>query len=276
VVAVTSQFGRILGAPLVAGRLLDDRDGPERPGVAMVSESMAIALFGTRDALGRTLRVGATADAPPLDVVGVVRDAIVGPVRDRNVHVVYTSFWQATPGPSAVLLVDTDADASLVTSRVMADIQQLGRQYPARLRTLSAERDASLLQEYLLAALASAFAAVGLVLAGVGVYGVLSVAVARRRQEIGIRLALGAVRRDIIRAVLGWVFVLVGAGLAIGLPLVWIAARSMAAFFEQDGGSLVVPTVVAAGVLALAAGAAAWRPVWRASSVHPADSLRAY
>jgi putative ABC transport system permease protein len=275
VATVTRQFGRLLGAPLVAGRWLDDRDGPDRPGAAMVSESMAMALFGTRDVVGRRLRVGAGADAPSLEVVGVVRDAVVGPVRDRNVHVVYTSFWQAKPGASAVLLVDANAHANLVASRVMTEIQKLGRQYPARLRTLSAERDTSLLQEYLLAALASAFAAVGLALAVVGVYGVLSVAVARRRREIGIRLALGAVGRDIVRAVLGWVLALIGAGLAIGLPLVWMAARSMAALFGPDGGSLVVPTFVAAGVITLAAGAAAWRPVWRATSVHPADSLRA-
>ncbi len=233
---MTSQFAQILGAPLLAGRLLDDRDGPDRPGVAMVSESMAIALFGTRDAVGRRLRVGARADAPPLDVVGVVRDAIVGPVRDRNVDVVYISFWQTTPPAAPALLVDADVDASLVAPRLVEAIQQLGRQYPARMRPLSAERDASLLQEYLLAALASAFAAVGLVLASVGVYGVLSIAVARRRREIGIRLALGAVRLDIVRSVLGWALALVGTGLVLGLPLVWVAAWSMAALFEQAGG----------------------------------------
>ena len=149
VVAVTSQFARILGAPLVAGRLLDDRDDSDRPGVAMVSESTAIAIFGTRDAVGRRLRVGTGADATSLDVVGVVRDTIVGPVRDHNVHVVYVSFWQTAPAATPALVVDVDVDASRVTPRLMEEIQRLGRQYPARMRTLSAERDASLLQEYL-------------------------------------------------------------------------------------------------------------------------------
>jgi predicted permease len=274
VVAVTGQFARILGAPLVAGRLLDDRDGPDRPGVALISESVAIGMFGTRDAAGRRLRVGTGADATSLDVVGVVRDAIIGPVRDHNVHVVYVSFWQAPLAAAPALLVDMDVDASRVTPRLMEEIQRLGRQYPARMRTLSAERDASLLQEYLVAALSSAFAAVGLVVASVGVYGVLSVAVARRRQEIAIRLALGADRLDIFRAVLGWALALVGTGLAIGMPLVWVAARSMATVFGQAGGSLVAPTIVAGGVLALAGGVAAALPVWRATSVQPADSLR--
>jgi len=274
VVAVTGPFTRLLGAPLVAGRLLDDRDGPDRPGATMLSESVAIDIFGTRDAVGRRLRVGTGADARTLDVVGVVRDAIVGPVRDHNVHVVYVSFWQATLAAAPALLVDVDVDVSRVTPRLTEEIQRLGRQYPARMRTLSAERDASLLQEYLVAALASAFAGVGLVVAGVGVYGVLSVAVARRRREIGIRLALGADRLDIFRAVLGWALALVGTGLAIGTPLVWMAGRSLATVFGQASGSLVAPTVVAAGVLALAGGAAAALPVWRATRVQPADSLR--
>ena len=76
------------------------------------------------------------------------------------------------------------------------------------------------------------------------------------------------------RQVLGWAFALVGAGLAIGMPLVWVAARSMATVFGQASGSLLAPTVVAGGVLALAGGIAAALPVWRATSVEPADSLR--
>jgi predicted permease len=274
VVAVTSRFARILGTPLVAGRMLDDRDGSDRPGVAMVSESVAIGLFGTRDAVGRTLRVGTGPDARPLGVVGVVRDAIVGPARDHNVHVVYVSFWQTTPAAVAALLVGVDVDARRVAPRLEEEIQRLGRQYPSRMQTLTAARDASLLQEYLLAALSSAFAAVGLVVATVGVYGILSVAVARRRQEIGIRLALGADRLDIVRSVLGWALALVGSGLAIGIPLVGVGARSMAALFGQNSGTLVVPAVVAGGVLALAGGVAASLPVWRATSVQPAESLR--
>jgi predicted permease len=274
VVAVTNQFARILGAPIAAGRLLDDRDGADRPEVAMISESMALGLFGTRDAVGRRLRVGTGVDARALDVVGVVRDAVVGPVRDHNVDVVYVSFWQTKPAVTPTLLVDVDVEPSRVAPRLMEEIQRLGRQYPARMRTLRAERDASLVQEYLLAALSSAFAAVGLVVASVGVYGVLSVAVARRRQEIGIRLALGADRLDILRAVLGWALALVGSGLAIGIPLAWVAARLMATLFGQSSATLVVPTVVAGGVLALAGAMAALLPVWRATSVQPADSLR--
>jgi predicted permease len=274
VVTATGQFTRLLGAPLVAGRRLDDRDGPDRPGVAMVSESMALGLFGTRDAVGRRLRVGKGAAAATLDVVGVVRDAIVGPVSDHNVDVVYVSFWQTTPAVSPVLLVDVGVDAGGVTARLMEEIQRLGRQYPARIRTLSAERDASLLREYLLAALSSAFAAVGLVVASVGVYGVLSVAVARRRQEIGIRLALGATRRDIFRVMLGWALAMIGGGLAIGVPLVWLAARPMAILVGPGGGTILVPAIVAAGVLVLAGGVAACLPVWRATSVARVDALR--
>ena len=276
VVAVTTRFASILGAPLVAGRLLDDRDVSDRPGVAMVSESMALRLFGTRDAVGRRLRPGTGAAEPPLDVVGVVRDAVVGPVRDGNLAVVYVSFWQTTPAAAPALLVDVVGDASRVTPRLVEEIQQLGRQYPSRVRTLSGERDAALLQEDLLAAISAGFAAVGLVVASVGVYGVLAVAVARRRREIGIRLALGAVRLDILRSVVGWAFALVGTGLALGLPLVWIGARSMATLVGQAGSSdLVVPAIVAASLLALAGGVAASLPAWRATSVQPADSLRA-
>jgi hypothetical protein len=240
----------------------------------MVSESMALSILGTRDAVGSRLLLGTGADATPVDVVGVVGDAIVGPVRDRNVHVVYVSFWQTPPGGAPALLVEVDGDASRITPRLSEEIQRPGRQYPARIGTLSAERDASLLQEYLLAALSSAFAGVGLVVATVGVYGILSVAVARRRREIGIRLALGADRLDIVRSVLGWALTLVGTGLAIGTALVWVAARSLATLVGHDGGTIVIPAVAAGGLLALAGGVAACHPVWRATSVQPVESLR--
>ena len=233
----------------------------------MVSESMALDLFGTRDVIDRRLRVGAGTDAEFLDVVGVVRDAIVGPVRDNNVHVVYVSFWQAPPAAAPALLVDIDGDGSRVTPRLAEEIQRLGRHYPARMRTLSAERDASLLQESPRRSLSSAFAAVGLLVATVGVYGILSVAVANRRQEIGIRLVLGAAPLDIVRSVLAWALALMGAGLACGIPLVWIAARSMATLLGQPSGSLVVPMV--AGVVVLHRLAAA---MFSRSGAPPASS----
>jgi hypothetical protein len=126
-------------------------------------------------------------------------------------------FWQTKPAVSPALIVDADVDARHVTPLLMQAIQQLGRQYPARMRSLTAERDAGLVQDDLLAALSAAFAAVGLVVASVGVHGVLSVAAARRWLEIGIRLALGADRLDILRSVVGWAPALVGAGLAARL-----------------------------------------------------------
>jgi predicted permease len=274
VVAVTGQFARILNAPLVSGRPLDDRDGPDRPAAAMISESMAVDLFGTRDVIDRSLLVGTGSGATTLDVVGVVRDVVVGPVRDHNVHVVYVSFWQATPAAAPALLVDVGGDASRVAPRLAEEIQRLGRQYPARVRTLSAERDASLLQEYLLAALSSAFAVVGLLVAGVGVYGILAVAVATRRHEIGIRLVLGASRLDVVGSILAWALALIGTGLACGIPLAWIAARSMATLLGQPSESLGVPMVLAGGVLASAGVVAACFPVWHATRIEPAHALR--
>jgi predicted permease len=274
VIAVSGSFHRLLGAPIVAGRPLQDRDGAGQPGVAVISESVATALFGSRGAVGRYVRVGTGARAMSFEVVGIARDTVVGPARERNLRVVYTSFWQATAPASPVLLVDAGGDPGRTLSRLGQAIAALGREYPARARTLGAERDAALMQEYLLAALSSGFAGIGLAVASVGVYGIIAVAVATRRREIAIRQALGAGRFDVLRTVLGWAAVLIGSGLALGLPLVWVATRGLASLLPPARRPLVVAVLIGGAVLVLAGGLAAWLPARKTASAEPGDTLR--
>jgi putative ABC transport system permease protein len=267
--AVSEGFIAVMQLSMVSGRALAAGDRG-----AMLSESLAFDVFGTRAAVGRRLRVGRGETARDLDVVGVVGDAVVGPTRERNLRVLYTSLWDAPPATPS-LLVRTQGDASATAAAVSREVQDLGRHFPARLRSLAAERDASLLQEYLLAALAAAFALLGLVIAAVGLYGLLSTAVASRRLEIGIRVALGARRSDIVRTILGWALRLVIAGVAIGVPLVWVGGRGLHRVLPVDTAALVGPAAIAAATLVVVGLAAAWLPIRRATGVPPAECLRA-
>jgi hypothetical protein len=274
VLAVTERFTDVMKLPILAGRAIAETDTMTAPAVAMISETLALDLFGTRAAIGRRIRVGVGRVGRSLEVVAIVGDAVVGPIHDQNLRVAYTSFWQTQPGGSPALLARTDGDAAAATGLLAREIQRLGREYPARLRTLAAERDASLVHGYLLTAMAGAFALLGLVLAAVGVYGLLTAAVARRTHEFGVRLALGAAPADIARSLMGWTLRLVGIGIAIGVPLAWMVARSVRAVLPVHSGGEIGP-VATAGVVLVAVGlTVAWRPVRRATAIRPAEWLR--
>jgi ABC-type antimicrobial peptide transport system permease subunit len=157
---------------------------------------------------------------------------------------------------------------------IRAAIAEIDGRLPLTLRTLSEQIDRALSFERMLAALSSAFAVTALLLAVVGLYGVMSFVVTRRTQEIGLRLALGATRADAMWLILRDALILIGAGIAVALPAAWALRRLVeAALFGVrafDG-----PTIaLAICLLALVALGAATVPAWRAASVSPTDALR--
>jgi ABC-type antimicrobial peptide transport system permease subunit len=141
--------------------------------------------------------------------------------------------------------------------------------------TLAEQVDASVVPERLMATLSSFFGGLGLLLAALGVYGLLAYTVTRRTTEIGVRMALGATERDVVGMVLRMAALLSGIGIAIGLPLAFFSLRVAAAMLETTGDVTIVPTAFAATVLAVVALAAAWLPARRASRIQPLEALRA-
>jgi predicted permease len=259
-----------LGVPVVAGREFTFHDDTHAPRAAVVSESLARRLFSGGGAVGGVVHVGGEA---PRDVVvvGVVRDSRLGSLQRPNPLQLFTSRYQAQyGGRQPYLLVRFAGGVSAGgIAGVRAAVEGLGREYPLRIETIGRAAERALAQERLMASLAAVFGVLALLLAAVGLYGLMSYAVTRRSREIGIRMAIGARPGTVARMVVRDALVLLAAGVAVGLPGVW--AGSKAVKEAPLDGAAVGSAVV---VLTLAAVVAAWLPARRAARVDPATALR--
>jgi hypothetical protein len=273
---VTEAFFSVMGIPLVVGEgfrhtVTSDADGPR---VAIVSESLARKLFGRPDPIGERIQVGRERQARLLDIVGVARDAVLTRPQAGNTLVVYQSFDQARPLTPTLIVQTTGADARPMAEAIGRELQQHGRWFPVRTRTLSEDRDAALSQERLLAWVSSTFGLLGLTLAVVGLYGLLALSVARRTSQIGVRMALGADRSRVVGMIAREALVLIAVGIALGLPIAWIAARAARTLIPGIA-SMPIAAITFAMIVLVAAGAlAAWIPARRAASITPLLALR--
>ncbi|HWF86192.1 MAG TPA: FtsX-like permease family protein, partial [Vicinamibacterales bacterium] len=203
-------------------------------------------------------------------------DAVLSNPRQRRTRVVYMNFWQA--GPSfqmyPTLLVRTRGNEAASTEALARVVQNEGHEYVSWTRTLVEQREASLVQERLLAALSTAFAVLGLALAAVGLYGLLRFSVAQRRSELGIRMALGAGRSQIRSLILRDAWMIVTVGTIVGAPAAWAASKVAAALLSGPPTLGAAPTAIAVALLFVVASVAAWLPARRATMVDPLVALR--
>lgn len=279
---VTDGYLRALGIPLVAGRDFHPSDRQLAVRTAIVSESFANKLFAGRDvmaAIGARIQVGDS--AAPREIIGIARDSVLTDPRARHTVVIYDNFWQASAGlqqwPTMVIKTTGPSHAggaAAVVSGARRVVRDAGREHPDTIRTLAEERDASLVEERLLASLSTVFGWAGLALAGIGLYSVLAFSVTRRTGEIGVRMALGARRSQIVRLVLREALVSIAAGAAIGLPLALAGARAVRTLLYGVGALDLGPLAAAMGILAIVGLIAAWIPARRAGAVSPCDALR--
>jgi len=212
--------------------------------------------------------------------VGVVKDTRYADLKSQPPATMYSLFLQTPTGRGQMALYARVAgDPELVVSRVRAEVQNVDKDLPLfELHTLTAEMDAALIQDRLMATLSSFFSTLALLLAGVGLYGLLAFAAAQRTGEVGIRIALGATRADVVWMVLREALLLVGIGLAIGVPAALAAARfatsQIAGLFFGLKATDPAPIVVATLILTLVATLAGYFPARRASRVDPMVALR--
>jgi putative ABC transport system permease protein len=261
-----------LRARLLQGRLFDERDRKESPKVVLVNQTLARYFFAQVSPIGRHLEIP---DAGWAEVVGVLRDSKFVSLREETPRMVYIPASQAEVHPAEAFVARTAGEPVALAREIR---ETAGRINPSvridNVRSMVDQMDETLAQERLVAKLSGAFGVLALLLAAVGLYGLMAYAVARRFNEIGIRMAMGARRSDVLALVLGDTLMLVFLGLAIGIPVALACGRWVAKLLfglsPTDPGTIVV----AAAVLAATAILAAAVPAYRASKVDPMTALR--
>lgn len=272
---VSPGFFKTLGISLIEGRDVEWSDDDHRPRVAVLSRRLAQRLFHSDDPISKRIRIGTDPARQEIQVVGVVSDARLANVRTPDSLSVYVPFLQEPKYiHSNSLEILTERDPLAMSNTVRHEIESLGHEYPSRMLTLQDVRDRSLLQERSLAILASFFGILALVLAAIGLYGLVSYSVTRRTREIGLKMALGVTRTKIFWATLSSTILLIGMGLLIGIPGALAVSRLLAhLLFEVSPWDLTTLATVIAMlvVIALIAGGL---PARRASSIDPMTALR--
>ena len=277
VLPAAADFLKTMRIPLLLGRDLDERDTATSPKVAIVNETVVQRYFAGRNPIGQ--RIGWRDEKSDMEIVGVVADARYQSLRGETPAIVYHPFQQANGIRWLDFEVRTGGDPKALVASVRQVVASLDRNIPLYgVMTQKEQVDELLLQERLFAKLSSSFAVLALVLACIGLYGILSYGVARRTGEIGIRLALGAHRTDIMGMVLRETAVLVAAGLALAIPVSLGAGRLAASVISDllyglkstDAASLAIAAVALIAAAALGCSL----PARRASRVDPMTAIR--
>jgi putative ABC transport system permease protein len=261
-----------MGTALLLGRDFTREDREESAPVAIINDALARRYFPSSVPIGQRVRLGKRS---VLEIVGVVRNTKYVSLREQDHPTIYVNALQKLDTGGLTLSVRVAGDPSAATAAIRREVSAVAAAVPiGRTSVLSAEIDRSLVNERLMANLLGAFAALALVLAGAGLYGVLGYAVARRTNEIGLRLALGATRRAVLWSVLGDCARLVTIGLVAGVAGAFLATRLLSdLLFGVTTTDLRVFSAVVASVAAVAA-VSAFRPAWRASRVDPWVALK--
>jgi predicted permease len=289
--SISPGYFAMMGIPIVDGREFDERDAgaaprssdpalPDGTGngyrAAIVNESFAKHYFGERSAIGQRIGFGGNPGTPtPIEIVGVVKDSKYMGVRDVPHRTAYFPLYEERNPMSITVYARTAAtpDAALgAAQRVVHDIDANVPVYNPR--TLALQVDRSLLVERLTATLSSAFGVLATLLAVIGLYGVMAFTVSRRTREIGVRMALGATRGNVVWLVMREVIALVAWGLGLGLAASWGAGRLAGTLLYGVAAADPVTLVSAAALLGVVALAAGSVPAWRATYVNPVRALR--
>ena len=265
-----------MGIPLLQGRSFQESDGPDSPHVALVSQSLAKKYWRNGDAIGKQIQYGnMDGDLRLLNVVGVVGD-----VRDNGLHVqprptVYVNYFQR---PAAAyefsFVLRARGDAAALIDAMRREARALNPEMPTKFQRIEQLIASSLDNRRFSMVMVGLFAGVALALAMVGLYGIMAFITSERTTEIGIRMALGAQRTDMLALILRQSFTLVLIGIAVGIAGAFAATRVVANLLYGIGTTDIATYVGVVAVLGLAAFFASYIPARRAMSVDPMVALR--
>jgi predicted permease len=275
--SVGQTFFATMRIPLLYGRAFDFRDTPTSPNVAVINQALARKEFVGTNPVGKTFHTEHTEELDDrYEIIGVCADAKYADLRDDRPPTFYVLYQQQKDARHGMTFeVRTSGDPGTLIGSIRAAVQSVDRDLPLiDIRTQTAQIKASMAPERLFAAVTSGFGGLALILAMIGVYGIMAHAVGRRVNEIGIRLALGAQASQVLRMVLGETAWLAGIGVTIGLAASLLLSQSLAAMLF--GLKPTDPSTLAAAALLLFAIAmlAGWGPANRASLIQPMEALR--
>jgi predicted permease len=274
---VSPGYFRTMGTTLIAGRDFDERDTLSAPKVAIVNEAFAKTFFGGANPVGRSFRyeAGAGEQDPVFQIVGLVKNTKYYQLREDPLEIGFFPMAQEPrPGAGTNYVIRVAGSMGEVMRNVSAAVGEVSPTIGIEFRPLSRQVEESLLRDRLMATLSGSFGLLAGLLATLGLYGVISYMVARRRNEIGLRIALGADRRRVIGMVLREAGLLLVVGLAAGLLLAVWAARAAATLLFGLQPHDPITLVSAVLLLTAVALAASYGPARRAASLEPMQALR--
>jgi len=274
--SVSENYFATMGTPVLSGRDFTHEDVEQRRHVAVINETMAKRWFGSGSPLGRSFRMqGGDSASDPFEVVGVVKDTKYQRVDEKQKPIGYVPLGQgAIPVNEASLVLRVVGPPRALVPAVRSIIAAVNPAISINVTTLESQISGSLARPRLLAALSGFFGALALVLAVIGLYGTMSYNVTRRRNEIGIRMALGAASQQVLRMVVREAGRLIILGIALGAAIALAGTRLVSSLLYGMTATDPLTFVLSAAVLAAAALVAAWIPAWRAGAMDPMEALR--
>jgi len=263
------------GIPLVLGRDFTERDAPGAPRAAVINETMARFYFPNESPIGRHFRVEHPS-ATTLEIVGVARDTQDHDLRNKPLRRFYVSYLQPIDG---ITTVNFEIRAESSAASVIEPIRATARQFDPKLPVISIKPaqtlvDDSIATERLVAKLSTFFGVLALLLAAIGLYGVMSYSVARRTGEIGVRMALGASQRSVATMILREIVVLVGIGSLLGAAGALGLGRFVQSLMFELAPHDPITLVAAVAVLVVVALVSGYLPARRAARIDPIVALR--
>ena len=273
--ATTPEYLASVGIALVAGRDFTERDEASSERVAIISEAVAKRAFPGRSAMGEAIRIRGDS-VHTLRVVGVARDTKMFGLRGDRVPVIYAPVTQTGSWPFLGIAVRIPDGEESLTRRITDAIEVAAPGVRVRrVSTMRRDIHESMFTERLTASIASLFGGLALLLAAIGIYGVIAFSVARRTNELGVRMALGAQRADVLALVLRSSLALVAFAVVVGGPLAFMAGQALRAQLYGVSAHDPILLLLALGVLVLAALVATAVPARRATRIDPLVALRA-
>jgi len=279
--AVGVDFFKTLGIPMVSGRPFDEHETAASPKVAIINQRLAATRFPRENPIGKLVSVGVYSgygdilSTGPLEIVGVCGDTLYANLHDTTSPQLFIPYVQQTQVRRLTYMIRTQVAPETIVPALRKVLHAADPALPlVAVRTQKAQIDEDLADERLLVSLSSIFGVLALVLAAVGIYGVMALSVAQRTREIGIRMALGAVPRQILSMVLREASSLSLSAIAVGVGASVVSARLMKSVLFGIASSDPITRWTAAGLLLIVALGASWIPARRAARVQPMDALR--